>query len=133
MAGWAVIPTVRVPDMREALDFYVRVLGFSLDRGDPDQVNNSLTRGDARIMLETPSDLFSPGYSEAIRQRLGGKSAMALYIEAPDLEALYERLLAEEVTVVDPIAPRPWGQVEFTIEDHVGTWLTFWDAPEKSV
>ncbi|HZX00494.1 MAG TPA: VOC family protein [Trueperaceae bacterium] len=132
MPGWAVIPTVRVPDMGEAIDFYVGKLGFELARGGPEEVNNSLTRGDARIMLEVPSELFSDGYNAEIRQRLGGRSAVALYMEAPDLEALYERLQAEGVTIVDPIAPRPWGQVEFTVEDHVGTWLTFWDAPEKS-
>jgi uncharacterized glyoxalase superfamily protein PhnB len=131
MAGWSLIPTVRVPDMREALGFYQEELEFELDRGSPDQVNNSLTRGEARLMLEVPSDLFSPGYNEAIRQRLGGRSAVTLYIEAPDLEEFYERLLARGVTVVDPIAERPWGQREFTVEDHVGTWFTFWYSPDK--
>ncbi|HEX7000962.1 MAG TPA: VOC family protein [Trueperaceae bacterium] len=131
MAGWAVIPTVRVPDMREALDFYLGRLGFKLDRGGPDEVNNSLSRGDARIMLEVPADLYSPAYNEAISRRLGGAAAVSLYIEAPDLQEFYERLVADRVTVVDPIAARPWGQDEFTIEDHVGTWLTFWRAPDE--
>ena len=53
MPGWAVIPTIRVPDMTEGLRFYQDVLGFALDRGDVNQPNNSLTRGDARVMLET--------------------------------------------------------------------------------
>lgn len=131
MAGWAVIPTVRVPDMGEALDFYREKLGFALTRGGPYEVNCSLSRGDARIMLEVPTDLYSPAYNEAIRRRLGGRSAVSLYVEVPDLERFYERLRASGVTVVDPIAPRPWGQTEFTVEDHVGTWLTFWEAPEE--
>ena len=131
MAGWAVIPTVRVPDMREALDFYVGQLGFGLDRGGPDEVNSSLRRGDARIMLEVPTDLYSPAYNDAIRRRLGGTAPISLYIEAPDLEEFYERLEASSVTIVDPIAPRPWGQSEFTVEDHVGPWLTFWSAPDR--
>lgn len=131
MAGWAVIPTVRVPDMRDALDFYLGKLGFTLDRGGPEEVNNSLTRGDARIMLEVPTDLYSPAYNEAIRRRLGGAAPISLYIEAPDLKELYERLQASGVTVVDPMAPRPWGQDEFTVEDHVGTWLTFWYSADK--
>lgn len=73
MAGWAIIPTVRVPDMGEALDFYRENLGFELTRGGPDEVNCSLSRGDARIMLEVPTDLYSPAYNEAIRRRLGGR------------------------------------------------------------
>ncbi|HZW28196.1 MAG TPA: VOC family protein [Trueperaceae bacterium] len=132
MAGWGVIPSVRVPDMREALDFYVDKLGFELTGGGPDQVNCSLSRGDARVMVEVPADLYSRGFDEAIKARLGGRSALSLYIEAPDLEQLYERVLANGVTVVDPIAQRPWGQAEFTVEDHVGTWLTFWYSPDKA-
>ncbi len=131
MPGWAVIPTIRVPDMAEGLRFYEDVLGFALDRGDVNQPNNSLTRGDARVMLETPTDLFSPGYNQAIRDRLDGKSAVTLYIEAPDLEELYERVQEAGATIVDPVADRPWGQLEFTLEDHMGNWLTFWKATNK--
>jgi uncharacterized glyoxalase superfamily protein PhnB len=126
MAGWAVIPSIRVPDMRAALDFYQRTLGFALDREEPSEENNSLSRGDARIMLETPAGFYSERYNEAIRERLGTPSSMALYIEAPDLEEFYERLIDGLATVVDPLAERPWGQREFTVADHVGNWLTFW-------
>ena len=28
--------------------------------------------------------------------------------------------------IVDPLADRPWGQAEFTVEDPTGNWLTFW-------
>lgn len=128
MAGWAVIPTIRVPDMQAALVFYQETLGFTLDRGDPNSVNNSLTRGDARIMLEVPAGLYGERYNAAIEQRLGSAAPIALYIEAPDLDDLYVRLGEAGVSIVDPLAERPWGQQEFTIEDHVGTWLTFWRA-----
>lgn len=131
MPGWAVIPTIRVPDMAEALRFYQEILGFELDRGDVDQPNNSLTRGDARIMLEVPTDFYSAGYNEAIAARLGGRSPMALYIEAPDLEELYDQIRNAGVTIADPIADRPWGQAEFTVEDHMGNWITFWKATNK--
>ena len=117
--------------MREALDVYQGALGFVLDRGDPTNVNNSLTRGDARIMLEVPADLYSAEYNDAIKRRLGTPSALALYIEAPDLDELYQSLLSSDLSIADPLAERPWGQLEFTVEDHAGNWLTFWKATTK--
>jgi uncharacterized glyoxalase superfamily protein PhnB len=48
-------------------------------------------------------------------------------MEASDLAAFYSRLeAAAGVRIVDPLATRPWGQDEFTVEDHDGNWLTFW-------
>ena len=51
-----------------------------------------------------------------------------MYIEAPDLDAYYERLKADGIEIVDPIADRPWGQREFTVADPQGNWLSFWRA-----
>ena len=51
---------------------------------------------------------------------------IALYIEASDLLAFHSRLEAAGARIVDPLAERPWGQQEFTVEDHEGNWLTFW-------
>ncbi len=126
MTGWAVIPTIRVPDMGEALEFYRDKLGFVLDRDEASDVNNSMVRGDARIQLETPGDHFGPAYNEAIRQRLDGRSATTLYMEADDIDELYERVNHLGISVVDALAERPWDLREFTIEDHLGHWLTFW-------
>src|SRR5690606_10005317 len=128
MPGWAVIPTIRVSDMEDALDFYQNTLGFVLARENPAADNNSLVRGDARLMLEVPTTLYSAEYNDAIARRIGTASAMALYMEAADLDELYQRLVNSGVKIVDPLAERPWGQHEFTIEDPVGTWLTFWKA-----
>jgi uncharacterized glyoxalase superfamily protein PhnB len=125
MSGWGVIPSIRVADMAEALDFYVGLLGFSA-QGDPDQGNLSVVRGDARLMLETTADFYSDSYNSAIRERLGSVSPHALYMEAEDLEELYRALEEAAVTIVDPLAERPWGQAEFTVADPAGNWLTFW-------
>jgi len=126
MSGWGVTPTIRVGEMAPALAFYVDRLGFTLERGGPTDDNSAIARGDARLMIEVAGDLYSPGYNEAIRRRLGTPSAMALYMEAPDLDALYARLEAAGVEIVDPLADRPWGQQEFTVADPDGNWLTFW-------
>jgi len=125
MSGWGVIPSLRVPDLADALDFYVGRLGFSVD-GDPTRGNVSVVRGDARLMLETTADFYGDAYNVAIRERLGSVSANALYLEADDLDELYRALGETAVKIVDPLADRPWGQAEFTVEDPTGNWLTFW-------
>ena len=128
MGGWGVIPAIRVRDMAAALAFYTDGLGFVVERGGPADANCSLSRGDARLMLETAGDLYSAPYNEAIRSRLGSVSPNALYVEAADLEVLYARITASGMDVVDPLADRPWGQAEFTIADPDGQWITFWRA-----
>ncbi len=130
MPGWGVTPTIRVGEIAAALAFYVGRLGFTLERVGPTDDNSAIARGDARLMLEVAGDLYSPGYNEAIRRRLGTPSAMALYMEALDLDELYARMEASGVEIVDPLAGRPWGQHEFTVANPDGNWLTFWRASE---
>jgi uncharacterized glyoxalase superfamily protein PhnB len=126
MTEWGVIPSIRVRDMAEALAFYGATLEFTLDSGGEEATNSSLTRGDAHVMIETAADHYGDAYNAAIKERLGTPSCIALYMEASDLAAFYSRLEAAGVQIVDPLAARPWGQEEFTIEDHEGNWLTFW-------
>ena len=128
MPGWGVIPSIRVHDIGEALAFYTRHLEFTVDSGGEETSHSSLTRGEGRVMIEAAADFYGDPYNEAIRERLGTRSAMALYIEAEDLAEFYSRLEAGgAVRIVDPLAARPWGQEEFTVEDHEGNWLTFWN------
>jgi uncharacterized glyoxalase superfamily protein PhnB len=129
---WATIPSMRVADMAGALRFYRDVLGFDVLRGGPDDSNCSLQHGTARLMLETAADQYGAGYNAAIRERLGNLSPHALYIESDDVDRLHGRIAAEGARIVDPIADRPWGQREFTVEDPEGNWLTFWQAAGTS-
>ena len=71
MAEWGVIPSIRVRNMAEALAFYRGTLEFTLDRGGDEEINSSLTRGDAHVMLETATDLYGDEYNAAIRERMG--------------------------------------------------------------
>jgi uncharacterized glyoxalase superfamily protein PhnB len=84
-------------------------------------------------MIETADDFYGDRYNEAIRERLGTASSTALYIEAEDLAEFHSRLKAGgTVPIIDPLASRPWGQEEFTVEDPAGNWLTFWRKPEQA-
>ena len=112
--------------MAEAPAFYLGPLEFKLTGGGEDAANTSVARGDARLMLETAADFYGDEYNAAIRQRLGSLSPMSLYIDATDVEGFHSRLQAAGAQIIDPLAERPWGQVEFTVEDHEGNWLAFW-------
>jgi uncharacterized glyoxalase superfamily protein PhnB len=125
MTEWGVIPSIRVQDMAESLAFYRGTLEFTLDSGD-EASNSSLTRGDAHVMIETAADLYGDEYNAAIKERLGKPSCIDLYMEATDLAEFHSRLQAAGARIVDPLATRPWGQEQFTVEDHEGNWLTFW-------
>jgi uncharacterized glyoxalase superfamily protein PhnB len=132
MSGWGVTPAIRVTDMAAGLQFYRDRIGFAVERGGPEDSNVSLSFGDARLMLEVPADFYSESYNSAIRRRMGNASPHALYMEAPDIDVLYGRVNAQGIRIVDPLADRPWGQREFTVEDHEGNWLTFWEVREAS-
>ncbi len=132
MAGNAVTPSIRVQDTASALRFYRETLGFELVRGDEGGGNYSLRRGGASLMIEGAADFYSAGYNSAIRQRLGSRSANALYIEADDVESLYADVQAKGVQPIDPLGPRDWGQSEFTVEDPEGNWLTFWKMTQPN-
>jgi catechol 2,3-dioxygenase-like lactoylglutathione lyase family enzyme len=110
------------------LRFYTEVLGFELVRGGADELNSSLRRGEANIMIEGAGAFYSEEYNRAIEQRIGASSPNALYIEAPDLEELHSHVAGSAALVIDPLKARDWGQSEFTVEDPDGNWLTFWKA-----
>ena len=129
MTKWGVIPAIRVRDMAEALAFYRGTLEFTLDSGGVDKSHSSLTRGEAHVMIETVADFYGDEYNTAIRERQGKPSSLDMYMEATDLAEFHARLQAAGARIVDPLAARPWGQEQFTVEDHEGNWLTFWSKP----
>lgn len=131
MSERGVVPAIRVPDMRAGIEFYRDRLEFAVERGGPDESNCSLSFGDSGIMLDSvPTDFYSTDYNEAILRRLGQASPLALYIKASGIDEFYSRVRAAGVVVVDPLADRPWGQREFTVEDPQGNWLSFWQVLE---
>jgi len=124
----AAVPSIPVRDMAKALAFYLGPLEFTLKRGGDTESNCVVTRGDADLMLETAADHYGDEYNAAIRKRLGSPSSAAIYIESSDLAGFQARLKAAGARIIDPLAERPWGQSEFTVEDHEGNWLAFWQA-----
>jgi uncharacterized glyoxalase superfamily protein PhnB len=122
-----IMPSLRFRDLDRAVRFYTETLGFQKKREHPGNV--LVVRGASQMMLESCAGHFGATYNQAIEKRVGTAGPLALYVHAPDLKALYERLSGDkEVKVVDPLADRPWGQAEFTIEDTEGTFITFFGS-----
>lgn len=91
----------------------------------------SIFYGSAQMMLETDNATFyGDDYNQAIAHRRGSAGPNSIYIEAVDLDVLYQRCQDEGLPIVDPIGARPWGQREFTIEDPAGNFVSFWSALE---
>lgn len=105
---------------------YTGALGFAVERGNADEGNVAIARGDNRLMLEGTGAFYGDEYNAAIGARLGSRNAGALYVKAADLDELYAAVQEAGLRVVDPVGDRPWGQTEFTVEDHEGNWLSFW-------
>ena len=122
----AITPTLRFADLATALELYTGTLGFEVARGTVEEGNIAIERGDNRLMLEARGAFYGETYNAAIASRLGGPGSGALYVEADDLPELYAAVESAGLRVVDPLADRPWGQTEFTVEDHEGNWLSFW-------
>ena len=122
----SVTPALRFEDLPSAVELYTGPLGFTIASGAVDDGHVAVERGGSRLMLEGKATFFGQEYNEAIASRLGTPSAGALYVEADDLTELYDAVTAAGLSVVDPLADRPWGQTEFTVEDSEGHWLSFW-------
>jgi len=72
MTQCAVIPSIRVRDMAEALAFSRGTLEFELDSGGDAATNSSLTREGAHVMIETAADHYGDAYNAAIWKKPAG-------------------------------------------------------------
>lgn len=107
------VPEIPVNDLTEAVTYYERNLGFTLDwRGD-DVGLAGVSRGDCRLFLATAD--FRSGY--------GNVGPVLTWLNLDSNEAvndLYRRWGASGARLLSPPASKPWGLHEFTAADHDG-------------
>jgi uncharacterized glyoxalase superfamily protein PhnB len=106
-----VTPILRVADIGASVDYYTRVLGFTLNWQDDDGNSfASVTRGRCNLFLSV-GDQGHPG--------------SWVWIATSDADALCEELAANGAKVRHPPTNYPWGSREVHVEDLDGNVLRF--------
>ena len=104
-----VTPIVRVTDIDAGLDYYTRVLGFTLDwRDDDGNSFASVSRDECHLFLSA-GDQGHPG--------------SWMWIAVSDVDVLHEELLAKGAHIRHPPANYPWGSREMHVQDPDGNVL----------
>ncbi len=124
-----------VGNVNETLDFYERVLGFSLVMGVPEDSRQIVTaragdtplgfaiikRDEVELMLQSQKSLAGE-LPEFRKRSVGG--AMTLYVQVANARELYEQIKGQ-VTVLKDLHTTFYGAEEFYIRDSNGFVLTF--------
>ena len=107
-------PMLRARDLRETIDFYTNVLGFTVDGTFPEDAPTwcSMHSGNARMMWTSLPDGEAPAFNGRI------------YMYPDDVGAVWERLKTT-TDVVEPLFLTDYDMREFTIRDPNGYELSF--------
>ena len=106
-------PILRVRDLAASLDWYVRVLGFSVDWQDPGIIG-SVSRGRCNLML-CEGDQGQPG--------------TWAWIGVGDVERLHDEFRGTGATIRNPPTNYPWAR-EMQVVDPDGHVLRFGSEPK---
>jgi predicted enzyme related to lactoylglutathione lyase len=97
------VPELPVSDVEGAQAYYRDVLGFNIGWLDPSKDIGAVSRGDVSIFFRRRQPPFEPAVH---------------WVFAPDVDATYAELRSFGANIVDPIAVKPWGLRQFTVEDQ---------------
>lgn len=108
--------SLNVPDIEASTRFFTEHLGFVVDMSADGFV--SLTRPDAGFsiaLLRVGLESFEP----ASHAGAAGQGLLLAFV-VDDIDAEWDRLVAEGVTVATPIETEPWGERYFQMLDPNG-------------
>jgi len=108
-------PMLWTDKLKETVDFYTTVLGFTLNEFNEDWGWADLSRGEASLMLARPNE--HEGFD-------GVKFTGSFYIRVDDADALWQEL-RNKTRVCYEIENFDWGMREFAIYDNNGYILQF--------
>lgn len=121
------VPEMPVNDLNQALAYYQRHLGFTLDWGDDELGLAGISQGDCRMFLA--SEEYRKGYGNA------GPTLIWLNLDSKAaVDELYRVWLANEAKLISAPESKPWGLHEFTAADLDGNlFRVFYDfaTPER--
>ena len=117
----AAAPEIPVTDMNEALDYYQRKLGFSIDWGGADGGIAGISKGDCRMFL-TDRDF---------REHHGNAPPVVVWLNlnsSEEVDQLHEIWNRAGAKINSPPESKPWKLHEFTASDLDGNlFRVFYD------
>ena len=114
-------PQFLVAELGRALAFYERRLGFTVDFVYED-FYASVSRDGAVIHLKCARKL------DAERAHRKAGEQLDAYLAVSGIQELHDEVVGRGVAVVKPLEQRPWGQLDFHVEDPDGYILCFSEA-----
>ena len=122
-------PLIMVRDLKESLDFYTDVLGFSVNGTWPedDPFWASLSAGGASLMLNHIGDPHDDGDGVVHQHEPEFNGTLYFDVEG-SLEELHGRVKAKIDAACSDIEEMPYGMTEFSVRDPNGYNLAFGTA-----
>ena len=125
MSSAKLVPELLVSDFTASLDFYVRLIGFTVRYDRPAEKFAYLDLGGAELMIEQETDFWLT----AKREKPYGRG-INLQIEVTDLDGILARLLAAGIVLFRPVE-EAWyragghyaGNCQFLVQDPDGYLL----------
>lgn len=108
-------PILWTENLRETIDFYVRILNFTCDEANEEWGWASLSKDDAAIMLAAPN-------AHTNYEKIGFTGSF--YFNTDDVEGLWDHL-RDKARICYEIDDFDWGMREFAIYDNNGYILQF--------
>ncbi len=112
------VPQFLVSNLADAIAFYEQRLGFTTDFLY-DDFYASVSRDGAPIHLKCAPR------NEAERAHRKFAEHLDAYVDVSEVAALHDELLSRGAPIMKPLGQRPWGALDFYIEDPDGHILCF--------
>ena len=115
------LPVLPVHDVAASIDHYVSTFGFEEILRVPGEngalSSGRVSRGDNEIMFN-----LNPGSAD----KGGGGIWIWLRMDGEDIDGLYNQVKArDDVTIIEDIGDRFWGDRSFAVRDALGYTLAF--------
>ena len=121
------IPELSVTNVGKSLEFYTKILGFTIEYSRPEDKFYFLSLEGSQIMIEEINDHWRTGELEHPFGR-----GINFQIEVSDVSVLVERLDEAGITLFRPVGERWYrgedtehGQIEFLVQDPDGYLMRF--------
>jgi uncharacterized glyoxalase superfamily protein PhnB len=105
-----IIPELPYPDVREAVDWLCRTLGF----------REHLRIGNHRAQLS-----LGEGSLVVTQRGSGSNASFSVMVRVEDVDGHYEHVQESGVQIVSPPADYPYGERQYIVEDPAGHRWTF--------